>query len=214
MRSPQPVVRLGQPLYRAAGMASLTPLARLLVTRLSWLFATGDQRDAEILALRHQVLVLQRQVNRPRFTDTDRTILAMPASALDRRRLAQVFLVAKPATAIDWHHHLVARHWTQPPARKPGRPPIDSDLRRLVVRLADENPTWGYRRVHGELHSLGHQVAASTLWKILRAAAIDPVQDRTGPTWWSSSARKRRASSPPTSHASTPRCSGGCTSCS
>jgi hypothetical protein len=126
-------------------MVLLAPFARLAIHRLRWLFATGDERDAEILALRHQVLVLQRQVNR--------------------------------------HRRLVARHWTQPPTPKPGRPPIDPELRRLIVRMARENPTWGYRRAHGELHRLGHQVAASTVWKVLRAAGIDPVRDRTGPTW-------------------------------
>lgn len=183
VRSIQPVARLGQRLCRAADMVLFAPLARLALDRLRWLFATGDQRDAEILALRHQVLVLQRQVNRPRFTDTDRTILAMLAGVFDRHRLAEVFLIVKPATVIGWHRRLVARHWTQPPARTPGRPPIDPELRRLIVCLAGENPRWGYRRVHGELHRLGHQVAASTVWKILRAAGIDPVRDRTGPTW-------------------------------
>lgn len=114
MRSIQPIANLGQLLYRAAGMDLLAPLARLALHRLRWRFATGGQRDAEILALRHQVLVLQRQVNRPRFTDTDRTILAMLAGAFDRRRLAEVFLIVKPETVIGWHRRLVARQWTQP----------------------------------------------------------------------------------------------------
>lgn len=169
--------------YHAAGMVLFAPLARLALHRLRWVFATGDERDAEILTLRHQLLVLQRQVNRPHFTDTDRTILAMLASTFDRHRLADVFLIVKPATVIGWHRHLVARHWTQPPTTKPGRPPIDPELRQLILRLAGENPTWGYRRVHGQVHRLGHQVAASTVWKTLRAAGIDPVRDRTGPTW-------------------------------
>jgi len=146
-------------------------------------FATGDERDAEILALRHQITVLQRQVTRPQFSETDRTILAMLASALDRRRLADVFLIMKPDTVIGWHRRLVARHWTQPAVRKPGRPPVDPEIRRLIIRRAKETPPWGYRRVHGELHRLGHRVAASTVWEILRTAGIDPAADRTGPTW-------------------------------
>jgi len=116
-------------------------VARLVVTRLRWLLATGDQRDAEILALRHQVLVLQRQVTRPRFTDVDRTILATLSTALDRRRLAEVFLIVRPATVIRWHRRLVARHWTLPSTSRPGRPPIFPELRRLAIRLARENPT-------------------------------------------------------------------------
>ena len=97
-------------------------IARLVVTRLGWLFASGDDRDAEILALRHQVLVLQRQVPNPRFTETDRTILAALSTVFDRARLAQVFLIVKPDTVIGWHRRVVARHWTQPTRR--GRPPV------------------------------------------------------------------------------------------
>ncbi len=89
----------------------------------------------------------------------------------------------RPETVLGWHRRLVARHWTQPPTATPGRPPIDPEIRRLAIRLARENPTWGYRRIHGELARLGHRVAASTVWKILRAAGIDPTRDRTGPSW-------------------------------
>lgn len=164
-------------------MALIAVLARLLLTRCRWLVASGDARDAEILALRHQVLVLQRQINRPRFNETDRTILALLASAMNRARRGRALMIVRPATVIRWHRRLVARRWTQPPTRQPGRPPIDPELRHLIIRLARENSTWGYRRVHGELHRLGHAVAASTVWKILRAAGIDPRRDRTGPSW-------------------------------
>ena len=156
-------------------------IARLVVSRLGWLFASGDDRDAEILALRHQILVLQRQVPRPRFTETNRTILAALSTVFDRARLAQVFLIVKPDTVIGWHRRLVARHWTQPTRR--GRPPVHADIRRLAVRMAKENPTWGYRRVHGELSRLGYRVAPSTVWKLLRSAGVDPTPNRTGPTW-------------------------------
>ena len=104
-----------------AGAMNLVPsIARLVVSRFGWLFATGDERDAEILALRHQLLVLERQVPRPRFTETDRTILAMLSTVFDRVRLGQVLLIVKPDTVIGWHRRLVAAHWTQPPKR--GRP--------------------------------------------------------------------------------------------
>jgi transposase InsO family protein len=147
------------------------------------LFASGDARDAEILALRHQVLILQRQINRPQFTETDRTVLSLLTSVMGRARKGRTLMIVRPATVIRWHRRLVARRWTQPPTAPRGRPPVDPELRRLIVRLARENPTWGYRRVHGELHRLGHAVAASTVWKILRAAGIDPRRDRTGPSW-------------------------------
>jgi putative transposase len=160
-----------------------TTIRHLTIGRLRWLLATGDERDAEILALRHQILVLQRQIDRPRFTDTDRTILAVLSSVVARSRLSQVMLIVQPKTVIGWHRRLVARHWTYPPRTQRGRPPALAELRRLAIRLAHENPMWGYRRIHGELARLGHRIAASTVWTILRAAGIDPAPGRTGPTW-------------------------------
>ena len=91
------------------------------------------------------------------------------------------FLVT-PATILNWHRQPVRRQWTTPPVRA-GRPAIPTGVRALTVRLATENPTWGYRRVHGELLGLGYQIGASTVWKILHAAGIDPSPRRTGPTW-------------------------------
>jgi putative transposase len=83
---------------------------------------------------------------------------------------------------LRWHRQLVARRWTTKPAR-PGRPTIPAGLRALVIRLATENPAWGYRRIHGELAGLGYRIGASTVWKILRSAGIDPSTRRSGPTW-------------------------------
>ncbi len=105
--------------------SALSHLFRLLIARLALLLASGDNRDAEILALRHQVLVLQRQIDRPRFTPADRTILAVLSRAFDRQRLGRVMLIVRPATVIGWHRRLVARHWTQPPQPRVGRPPGD-----------------------------------------------------------------------------------------
>ncbi|MEV0136621.1 integrase core domain-containing protein [Dactylosporangium sp. NPDC050688] len=83
---------------------------------------------------------------------------------------------------LRWHRQLIDRHWTYPHA-SPGRPPVDREVRDLVLRLAAENPTWGHRRVQGELARLGHRIAASTVWKILHRAGVDPAPRRTGPTW-------------------------------
>lgn len=130
-------------------------LARLVLARIGWVFASGDSRDAEILALRHQILVLQRQINRPKFNETDRTILELLSNAIDRPRRGLTFLIVRSETVIQWHRRLVARHWTQPPTKKRGRPPIDPEIRRLIIRLANQNPEWGYRRIHGELARLG-----------------------------------------------------------
>jgi len=164
-------------------MPLVAALSRLIMSRISLLFASGDSRDAEILALRHQILVLQRQINRPQFTNTDRTIFTLLHSSMERARRNTAFQIVTPETVRRWHRRRIRRHWTQPPPLPRGCPPIDPQLRRLTIRLANENPTWGYRRIHGELLRLGHQLAASTIWKILRTAGINPTRDRTGPTW-------------------------------
>jgi putative transposase len=88
-----------------------------------------------------------------------------------------------PATLLAWHRRLVARNWDYTSRRRPGRPPTAAAIRKLVVRMATDNPAWGHRRVQGELVKLGHQIAASTVWQILHDTGIDPAPRRTGPTW-------------------------------
>jgi len=155
----------------------------MLVRVLSWLalLARSDAaKDAEILTLRHEVAVLRRTNTRPRLTWLDRAVL----SALSRllpTPLRRARLVS-PRTLLRWHHQLVARRWTYP-HRRPGRPPTAPAIRDLVLQMARENPRWGYRRIQGELVGLGHSVAASTVWKILKEAGLDPAPRRSGPTW-------------------------------
>jgi len=150
---------------------------------LSWivLHARSDTaNEIEILVLRHQLAVLQRRTPRPRISWSDRAIIAALARLLPARR-RRGFLVT-PATILRWHRQLVRRRWTNPPLRA-GRPAIPAGVRALTVRLATENPTWGYRRVHDELAGLGYRLGASTVWKILHAAGIDPASRRSEPTW-------------------------------
>jgi putative transposase len=140
---------------------------------------TDRSKDAEILVLRHQLVVLQRQVLRPRYEPSDRAILAAFARVLDRDRWS-IFLV-KPDTILAWHRRLVANHWTYP--HRPGRPSTAVETRHTIVRLARENPTWGYRRIHGELARLGITIAASTVWATLKKAGIDPAPGRSSESW-------------------------------
>jgi putative transposase len=136
--------------------------------------------EIEILVLRHQLAVLRRRTPRPQMSWTDRAVIAALSRLLPvRRRLG---LLVTPSTILRWHRQLVARRWTTQPARS-GRPAIPAGVRALVIRLATENPAWGYRRIHGELAGLGYQIGASTVWKILHRAGIQPSPRRTGPTW-------------------------------
>jgi putative transposase len=101
---------------------------------------------------------------------------------VNRRRWPGVFPVT-PATILRWHRDLVARKWDHTSRRRPGRPSTGTAVKALVIRMARENPAWGHRRIQGELAQLGHAIAASTVWEILRAAGIDPAPRRAGPTW-------------------------------
>ena len=156
---------------------------------MRWLFGLvalvfrGDQaKDAELLVLRHENAVLRRTVGRVRYEPSDRAWFAALASFIPRRQWPRVFPVT-PATLLAWHRRLTARKYDTSTRRRPGRPPTVQSIARVAVRLARENPLWGYRRIHGELAKLGATVAPLTVYEILRAAGIDPAPRRSGPTW-------------------------------
>ncbi len=151
----------------------LTLLARLAVR-------SGRSKDLQIIVLRHQLSVLQHQASRPQLNNEDRTLLGAIAAALPRQLRAG--WIVTPDTLLCWHRRRIARHWTQP-ARGPGRPSTAPQIRQRILRLAAENPTWGYRRIHGELIELGHQVGASTVWRILKHQDINPAPHRSTVTW-------------------------------
>jgi putative transposase len=136
-------------------------------------------KDVELLTLRHEVAVLRRQVSRPRVDWADRALLAGMARLLPRRLWNGLFVRA--ATLLRWHRDLVRRRWTYPSRR--GRPSVTDEVRGLVLRLARENSTWGYRRIHGELCRLGYRVGASTVWTILKNAGVDPAPTRSAVSW-------------------------------
>ncbi len=155
-------------------------LYRLIAALARLAFRSGRSKDLEIIVLRHQLAVVRRHIDRPEINDSDRTLLGAIAAALPRPR-RQGWLVT-PDTLLRWHRRQIARHWTQP-SRRPGRPSTAIEIRRLVLRLARENPTWGYRRIHGELAGLGHRIASSTVWQILKTGGIDPAPERSDVTW-------------------------------
>jgi putative transposase len=132
---------------------SFAYLAVRNVFALVWLLARPRRsKELEILVLRHELAMLRREARRPKLTRADRGLLAALSRSLPR--VAWAGFVVKPQTLLRWHRQLVTRRWTYA-KRTPGRPPLESSLRTLILRLGRENPTWGYRRIVGELKGLG-----------------------------------------------------------
>lgn len=168
----------------------LLRLAYLSVTNafalLRLLTMSDRDKDVDILALRHQIAVLKRQLGqtRPRFSPGDRAFLAALLHRLPVDALRRLRLLVRPETVLRWHRDLLVRqHAARSRPKRSGRPRTIRSIRLLVLRLARGNPTWGYRRIHGELLVLGIKIAASTVWQILRDAGIDPTVERTTLTW-------------------------------
>ncbi|MFE6895388.1 integrase core domain-containing protein [Streptomyces sp. NPDC057717] len=166
-------------LLRLAYLTATTTVALLRLVPMS-----DREKDIEILALRHQLLVLQRQVGKPAFNDADRVVLAGLLHRLPGEKLRHVLLLVRPDTLLRWHRNLLKRrHAATCVPRRRGRPPTIRSIRALALRMARENSSWGYRRIHGELAALGIKVAASTVWEILREHGIPPASKREGTTW-------------------------------
>ena len=155
----------------------------LLLRRVLGLLGIGpaaDAKDVEIAVLRHQLTVLRRQVARPRYTPADRLVLAVLARLLPRERWS-AFLVT-PATLLRWHRELVRRRWTYPHPSG-GRRGLDPSVVELVLRIARENPRWGYKRIAGECTKLGVTVSATSVRNIVRRHRLGPAPRRSGPSW-------------------------------
>jgi putative transposase len=172
------------PLTGSEARCVLSNLAYLTLCRsiqLLVLLARGDAaKDLEILVLRHQLAVLRRQTPRPKLEPTERALLAAISRVLPRSRWS-CFLV-RPETLLRWHRRLVAGAWTYA-HRRPGRPPLDQELQQLIIRLARENPRWGYQRIKGELLRLGMPVSTTAIRTTLRRHGLDPAPRPTATTW-------------------------------
>src|ERR1035437_3503869 len=140
-----------------------------------------DEKEVELLVLRHQVKVLQRQVKRPRLNRLDRVFLAAASRAMTRSSWSS--FIVRPETLLRWHRELGRKKWTYRRTGPPGRPPVDPNVRDLIVRLGRENARWGYQRIRGELMKLEIRISATTVRTILMRAGLDPAPRRAGPTW-------------------------------
>jgi putative transposase len=152
----------------------------LLVALLGWL----EREQPDVIAfLREENRALKAQLTgrRLRLNDVQRRRLAVLGQRLGRGVLREVATLVTPDTILRWHRELIARKWTYA-RRRPGRPQVLAEIRRLVVRMATENPSWGYTRIQGALKNVGHRVARSTIAAILKAEGIPPSRER--PTTW------------------------------
>ncbi len=161
-------------------------LVSLCYRLLRWLFEfaalrarSKEFRELEIIVLRHELAILRRTTRRPAFTAVDRVFLAAASRVLPRVRWPS--FIVTPATLLRWHRRMIAKRWTY--ARPVGRPPTRCEIRDVVLRLARENPRWGYQRIVGELKGLGITVSATTVRMWLKAAGLGPAGQRGATTW-------------------------------
>jgi putative transposase len=172
--------------------ARLDPFSFLVVSVAGWL----NQRQQQIIEyLIEENRVLREQIGRRRlrFTDNQRCRLAAKAKKLGRKVLAEVATIVTPETLLAWHRKLIAKKYDGSPIRHRGRPSTSTDISNLVIRIAQENRAWGYRRIQGALSNLGHLVARTTIANILKRHGIEPAPERNRKTTWKEFLRRHWA---------------------
>ena len=167
----------------------IQPWQILVAAMAGWI---TRQQDAVIDYLREENRVLKQQLGRRklRLTDDQRRRLAVRGKAIGRRALSEVASIVTPDTILRWHRQMIAEKWTHK-RRSPGRPRVMEIIADLVVRMARENPRWGYTRIQGALYNVGHRVGRTTIANIIKRNGIDPAPERGRRTTWSQFLRAR-----------------------
>jgi hypothetical protein len=162
--------------------AGLDAFSFLVISIAGWM----NQRQQQVIDLVEENRVLREQIGkrRMRFTDSQRCRLAAKAKKLGRKILAQVATIVTPETLLAWHRKLIAEKYDGSANRRAGRPRTLSEISDLVVRMAEENRTWGYRRIQGAIANLGHILAHTTIANILKRHGIEPAPERNRGTTW------------------------------
>jgi len=163
---------------------ALSPLTFVIAVVSGWI--TRQQLEVvEYLREENRVLKQQLGKRRLKLTDEDRRRLAVRGKALGRKILGEYVSIVTPDTILRWHRRLIASKWTHPSKKRAGRPGVMKEIAALAVKMAKENPSWGYRRIQGALAVVGHRVAPNTVKRILREHGIDPAPERSKKTTWS-----------------------------
>ena len=167
----------------SAWICNLDPFRLVLIAVSGWM----NQRQLQVIDyLREENRILREQLGgrRLRLDDDQRRRLAVKAKALGRRVLAEIATIVTPETLLAWHRKLIAQKYDGTAHRSPGRPRTAGEIEALVVRMAEENRDWGYRRIEGALSNLGHELARSTIAQILERHGIEPAPERSRKTTW------------------------------
>jgi putative transposase len=163
--------------------AGLDPFSFLVVSIAGWM-NQRQRQVTEYLVEENRVLREQIGNRRMRFSDSQRCRLAVKAKKLSRKILGEVATIVTPATLLAWHQRLIAKKYDGSANRKPGRPRTPAEISDLVIRMAEENRSWGYRRIQGALTNLGHMLARTTIANILQRHGIEPAPERSRKTTW------------------------------
>jgi hypothetical protein len=165
-------------------MAEMLSPFRFVVAALAGWMNDHHRGVVEYLLEENRVLREQLHGRRLRLTDAQRRRLAEKGMRMGRSWLERICTIVSPDTILAWHRRLIAQKSTST-ANKPGRPPVSPEIANLIIKMASENPSWGYDRIHGALANLGHEVAASTVANVLRQHGTSPAPERKHRTRWS-----------------------------